>query len=510
MTYEEIRRDITKFDHKIYKVGPIIDGKELISPKHITEHFRPSKNAEKIAEISISTESEILKAISIAKAGFDTWTSQPCSARADILRKIANLYHEHRVELYSLLLRESGKSIGDAIAEVREAIDFCNYYALSAEKIMKERLMPSVTGEKNLFTMHGRGVFLCISPWNFPLAIFTGQIVAALVSGNTVIAKPAEQTPVVANFAVKLMHEAGIPKNALHLLIASGSQIGKHAVSHQDVSGVAFTGSNYTAKLINSTLAARDGAIIPIIAETGGQNAMIVDSSALLEQVTDDVLISAFYSAGQRCSSLRALYIQEEIYDSLLAMIIGAVECIKIGDTVDFSNDVGSVIDKKAYEMLLEHVKDMESRGFNVIAPHSQKDSTKGYFFYPHIIEISKISDIGDEKFGPILHVIKYKASELDRVLDEVNDCGYGLTFGVHSRMEGRIEYIRSRIRVGNIYANRSMTGAQVESQPFGGENKSGTGFKAGGPNYLLKFLVERTISINTTAVGGNIDLLKG
>jgi len=508
---EEIKTAISAFSNKLYKVGPIIDGKAIVSTKHATERFMPGKCAEKVGETSVATEQDMLKAIQGAKNEFLTWTMTDVSKRAKILCNIADLYHEHRHELYSLLLKEGGKSIHDAIGEVREAIDFCRYYAASAEKLMQESLLPGPTGEKNTMTLYGRGVFLCISPWNFPLAIFTGQIVAALVAGNTVIAKAADQTSIIANFAVQLMHKASIPKNALQLIMASGSQISKYVVTHRDIAGVAFTGSNSTAKLINTILAARDGAIIPIIAETGGQNAMIVDSSALLEQVTDDVLTSAFYSAGQRCSSLRVLYIQEEIYDTLLEMIIGAMAALKIGNTLDFSNDIGPVIDRAAYDMLTAHIQDMQSKGFNVKAVHPQKDSADqdGYYFYPHILEISHINDISEEKFGPILHVIKYKNTEIDKVIDEINDYGYGLTFGVHSRIERRIEHIRSRIKVGNIYANRSITGAQVESQPFGGENKSGTGFKAGGPHYLLKFVVERVTSVNLSAIGGNIELLK-
>lgn len=435
---------------------------------------------------------------------------KPVRERANILRNIANIMHENRYELYSLLIREAGKSIKDAIDEVREAIDFCRYYALQAEDLMANpKLLSSPTGEKNTLSMHPRGVFLCISPWNFPLAIFTGQIVAALVSGNSVIAKSAEQTSAIAFVAVQLMHKAGIPNDVLQLLTVSGSTIGKYVTPHPSIAGVVFTGSNNTAKVINQTLAARNGGIIPIIAETGGQNAMIVDSSALLEQVTDDVLKSSFYSAGQRCSALRVLYIQEEIYDELLAMIKGAIETLHIGNTSDFSNDIGPVIDKPAHELLSQHVENMNSKKFKIHHHSMKNNSPDSLFFYPHIIEINSINDVNDEKFGPILHIVKYKNQEINKIIDEINNYGYGLTFGVHTRIESRIEFLSSRLKVGNIYANRAMTGAQVESQPFGGENKSGTGFKAGGPHYLLKFMVERTISINTAAIGGNIELLR-
>jgi RHH-type proline utilization regulon transcriptional repressor/proline dehydrogenase/delta 1-pyrroline-5-carboxylate dehydrogenase len=304
------------------------------------------------------------------------------------------------------------------------------------------------------------------------------------------------------------MHKIGVTKSALNLIITSGSNISKHVVSDERVAGVVFTGSCGAAKAINTILASRDSGIIPFIAETGGQNAMIVDSSALLEQVTDTVLTSAFYSAGQRCSALRMLYVQEEIYDELLKLIKEATELLEIGDTSKFNIDIGPVIDNDSKETLNAHIDYMTKKGFKVVAhPHTGKQSD-GHYFYPHVIEVKSINDIPDEKFGPILHITKYKTNNLDKVINEINNCGFGLTFGIHSRIEDKIEYIRSKIKVGNFYANRSITGAKVESQPFGGENKSGTGFKAGGPNYLLRFMTERTTTINTTAFGGNIELL--
>lgn len=506
---EELINDINKFSDKIYRCSSIINGNEILS-KRATDHFRPAKTSEKIGDISIATEENMKEAIDYALEGFKDWTNKPVSERSTVLRNIADLFEKHKDELFSLLIKEAGKSISDAILELREAVDFCRYYANEAERIMQDKIMPGITGERNILSMHGRGVFLCISPWNFPLAIFTGQIVAALVSGNSVISKPADQTSIIANFAIKLMHKAGVPKNALHLLVAPGSVIGKYVVSDKSIAGVAFTGSTATAKVINSTLATRDGAIVPIIAETGGQNAMIVDSSSLLEQVTDDVLTSAFYSAGQRCSALRILYVQEEIYDALLELITGAIATLKIGDTTDFAHDIGPVIDKTSFDILSNHITNMESKGFKTVATHPQNWHLKdGYYFYPHVIEVNGINDIESEKFGPILHIAKYKHKDLDKVIDEINNYGFGLTFGIHSRIESKIEYIRSKIKAGNIYVNRSTTGAIVESQPFGGENKSGTGFKAGGPHYLLRFMLERTTSVNLTAIGGNIDLIK-
>jgi RHH-type proline utilization regulon transcriptional repressor/proline dehydrogenase/delta 1-pyrroline-5-carboxylate dehydrogenase len=506
---EEIKTQILPYLDKQYKASSIVNGKELFVAKNIQEAFRPGKPAEKIGEISHATESEMREAVTVSYDSFFDWSNLPVTERAEILRRIAQTLNANKFELYSLLVREGGKSINDAIGEVREAIDFCRYYAAMAESIMTEKTLPGPTGELDLLSMHGRGVFLCISPWNFPLAIFTGQIVAALVSGNTVVAKPANQTSIIATVVVQLMHRAGVPKGVLNLVLASGSQVGKYIISDERINGVAFTGSNETAKNINQLLAARGGGIPPLIAETGGQNAMIVDSSALLEQVTDDVIASAFYSAGQRCSALRVLYVQEEIYDPLMDLISGALDNLKLGDTIDISVDIGPVIDKSSLESLNHHITQMSDRGFKVIGHHSHKGHlNEGYFFYPHILQINSINDIEDEKFGPILHVIKYRAKDLDKVINEINDYGFGLTFGVHSRIEDRIKYIRSKIKVGNIYVNRTMIGAQVESHPFGGEGKSGTGFKAGGPHYLLRFMTERTTSINLTAIGGNIELL--
>lgn len=510
VNYDYIQEKVSSYFDKVHNVSSIINGKENINTKYARENFCPGKNAERFSSISDAVEAEIKEAISDAEKEFERWSALSINKRAQILYKVAQAFEDNKFELYSLLIKEAGKSIHDAINEVIEAIDFCRYYANQAQLIGQEKTLPGATGESNVLSMHGRGVFLCISPWNFPFAIFVGQVVAALVAGNTVIAKPSGQTPVIASFAVKLMHKMGISKAALQLVIASGSNINKSAVADERIAGVAFTGSCGAAQSINLTLASRNSGIIPFIAETGGQNAMIVDSSALLEQVTDDVLTSAFYSAGQRCSALRMLYVQEEIYDELLEMIKGATEILDIGDTSSFSMDIGPVIDKKAQETLENHIDDMNKKGFKIfVHPHNGKKKA-GHYFYPHIIEVGSINDIPDEKFGPILHITKYKAKNIDKVIDEINGCGFGLTFGIHSRIEEKIEHIRSKIKAGNIYVNRSIVGAKVESQPFGGENKSGTGFKAGGPHYLLRFMTERTTSINTTAFGGDIELLNG
>jgi RHH-type proline utilization regulon transcriptional repressor/proline dehydrogenase/delta 1-pyrroline-5-carboxylate dehydrogenase len=509
INYDYIQEKVASYFSNTHKVASIIEGRELITSKNLNECFCPAKIAEKFSDVSLAIAEEIKYAVDSAYKEFNNWSKTTVENRAAILEKVAYELENNKFELYALLIKEGGKSIHDAINEVIEAIDFCRYYAVQAKIIMQDKVLPGPTGERNILSMHPRGVFACISPWNFPLAIFIGQIVAALVTGNTVIAKPAGQTCVIANFAVKLLHKAGIPKAALQLIITSASNISNYVLRDERIAGVAFTGSCETAKSINLTLAERNSGIVPFIAETGGQNAMIVDSSALLEQVTDDVLISAFYSAGQRCSALRVLYIQEEIYDNLYNLIREATEILKIGDTTDFSSDIGAVIDRKSFDNLARHISYMEKAGFKIYS-HPQNNSLKdGNYFYPHIIEINSINDIPGENFGPILHIIKYKSNEIDKIIDEINNYGFGLTFGIHSRIETKIEYLRSRIKAGNIYTNRSIVGAKVESQPFGGENKSGTGFKAGGPHYLLKFMLERTTCFNLTAIGGNVELLR-
>ena len=502
-----IKNNVDHYHGKTYQGYSLIEGQKIKSnPQPI---YMPGNNREKIGEIHQCSKDDLLRSIDIAEAGFKHWSTTDLSLRSEVLNNIADLFEKNQFELFNLLIKEAGKSIDDAISELREAIDFCRYYAIQASEIMRETIMPSPTGERNILSLHPRGIFICISPWNFPLAIFTGQIVASLVTGNSVIAKPAEQTSLIAYFAVKLMHKAGIPEEVLNLIIASGSSVGEHIISSEKISGVTFTGSTKTARIINMNLAARESSIVPLIAETGGQNAMIVDSSALLEQVCDDVIHSSFYSAGQRCSALRVLYIQDDIYDPLLTMITDTIKTLKVGDTVDFSNDIGAVIDKTSKKELENHIDYMKKQKFNIVDTKATITSENGNFFEPKIIEINSILDIPDENFGPILHVIKYKAGNLDSVIDEINNYGYGLTFGIHSRIESKIEYLRSKIEAGNLYANRSTTGAVVGTHPFGGEKKSGTGFKAGGPHYLLKFLTERTTSINLTAIGGNIELLK-
>jgi RHH-type proline utilization regulon transcriptional repressor/proline dehydrogenase/delta 1-pyrroline-5-carboxylate dehydrogenase len=368
--------------------------------------------------------------------------------------------------------------------------------------------LPGPTGEENRLMMEGRGVFLCISPWNFPLAIFTGQVVAALMAGNAVIAKPAEQTPIIAFEAAQLMHRAGVLPEALQLVIGGGD-IGAALVEHKDCGGVAFTGSSSAAKHINRALAEKDGAIVPLIAETGGLNVMMVDSTALPEQVVDDVIISAFGSAGQRCSALRLLLIQDDVAPHILDMLKGAMADLAVSNTLKISTDVGPLIDSEAHAMLVRHREKMDGIGEILCAAPLDKAATqKGYFFPPTLCRLKRFEDLDQEIFGPFLHVMTYKSGELEELLDQVNSTGYGLTFGLHSRLEDRHALVERKISVGNIYVNRHMTGAVVGSQPFGGHGLSGTGPKAGGPHYLHRFGVEKAISINTAAMGGDVKLI--
>jgi RHH-type proline utilization regulon transcriptional repressor/proline dehydrogenase/delta 1-pyrroline-5-carboxylate dehydrogenase len=421
---------------------------------------------------------------------------------------MADLLEGNRAELMALCAREGGKSLIDGINEVREAADFCRYYAQKARELFGEaETLPGPTGEHNEISLHGKGVFVCISPWNFPLAIFTGQVAAALAAGNAAIAKPAEQTPLTAARAVALFREAGIPDGALQFVPGDG-RVGAALTSDPRIAGVAFTGSTETARAINRALAEREGALATLIAETGGQNAMIVDSSALAEQVVKDVIHSAFLSAGQRCSALRVLYLQRDVADHVLEMLAGAMAELRIGWPGELSTDIGPVIDAAQLEMLERHAAKME-RSARPIARAPDPDGVgEGYWFCPRVYEIDGIEQLEGEVFGPVLHVVRYAARDLDRVIDSINATGFGLTAGCHSRIDAVQQHVAHRIHAGNAYVNRNMTGAVVGVQPFGGEGLSGTGPKAGGPNYLQRFAVERVRTINTAAVGGNASLM--
>ncbi|MCB1591142.1 MAG: bifunctional proline dehydrogenase/L-glutamate gamma-semialdehyde dehydrogenase PutA [Alphaproteobacteria bacterium] len=450
------------------------------------------------------------RAFDLARTGYTHWSGRKASARADILERVADLYEQHSDELMGFCVHEARKTIPDSVAEVREAVDFCRYYAqrVRLDFCDEGMLLPGYTGEENRLFLHGRGVFVCISPWNFPLAIFTGQIAAALGAGNAVVAKPAEQTPLIALRAVELFHRGGVPAHVLHLLTGDG-QIGAEIVSHPDVAGVAFTGSTQAAKSIQRALATKDGPIVPLVAETGGQNAMIVDSSALLEQTVDDVILSAFGSTGQRCSALRVLYVQEDIAETFLELLSGAMKEIRVGDPSHLSTDIGPVIDNDALAALRIHEIFLEKNArliARVSLPNEFREG--GFYFTPIAYEISDIGLLKSEVFGPVLHVIRYKAADIEKVLQAINGTGFGLTFGVQSRINSVQRRLAQGALAGNVYVNRSMIGAVVGVQPFGGMGLSGTGPKAGGPHYLRAFVHEKVISVNTTAAGGNASLV--
>jgi RHH-type proline utilization regulon transcriptional repressor/proline dehydrogenase/delta 1-pyrroline-5-carboxylate dehydrogenase len=427
--------------------------------------------------------------------------------RCNCLLRAADLFERHGPELLALCVREGGKTLVDAVSELREAVDFLRFYAAEARTRAGRRVLPGPTGERNLLGLHGRGVFVTISPWNFPLAIFTGQIAAALVVGNAVVAKPAPQTPLIAAKAVALLHRAGVPQDALVMLPGDAS-VGAQLVHGPGVAGVAFTGSTQVSRAINRALAAKDGAIVPLIAETGGQNAMLVDSSALPEQVVADVLDSAFRSAGQRCSALRILCLQDTIAERVLEMLAGAMDELQVGDPGLLATDVGPVIDQPARDRLAAHAQRMEHEGRLIRRIRLDPALDAGCFFAPQAFEIDQINRLSGEVFGPILHVVRFSGDRLDDMIDAVTATGFGLTLGIHSRIEHTVHHVIARARAGNIYVNRNMIGAVVGVQPFGGEGLSGTGPKAGGPHYLPRFATERTVSFNTAAIGGNTSLL--
>ncbi len=447
------------------------------------------------------------KLMTNASKAWKAWQAEPVMIRASMLRKAADIMEARMPELCAICIVEAKKTHSDAVAEVREAVDFLRYYADEAQRIMAPVLLPGPTGERNELSLHGRGTFVCISPWNFPLAIFTGQVAAALVTGNCVIGKPAEQTPRIAQAAVNILHEAGVPEAVLQLACGLGETIGAALVAHPKTAGVCFTGSTQVAKILQRTLADKDGAIVPLIAETGGQNAMIVDSSALLEQAVDDVITSAFGSAGQRCSALRALFVQEDVADALWELLAGAMDELKVGDPRELSTDVPGVIDADAQSGLLAHIDAMKKTATRTHAAPAPKSNDDTYVT-PHMFQLDGLSQLKKEQFGPVLHVFTYKADRLGDIIEQIHETGYGLTCGLHTRLKSTVDEVLNAVHVGNRYVNRSMIGAVVGVQPFGGEGLSGTGPKAGGPHYLPKFCAERTTTINTAAIGGNVELL--
>ncbi len=486
--------------------GPLLAGGERARPQ--VPVLSPA-TGETVGLTRDATEAEILDAMAGAARAQRAWDRRPAAERAACLARAADLLESRRGAFLALLVREAGKTLPDAVAEVREAADFCRYYAERGNALFgSPQVLPGPVGERNLLSLEGRGVFACISPWNFPLAIFTGQIAAALMAGNAVVAKPAPATPLVAHAMTSLLHEAGIPREILQLTPADGPLFGAIALTHPALAGVAFTGSTRTAATINRTLAAREGPIVPLIAETGGVNAMIVDATALAEQVVDDVITSAFTSAGQRCSALRVLYLQEDIADRIIEMLIGAMRCLRLGDPADPATDVGPVITREALERLRAHAERMERDAKLLYACPTIGCPAGGHFFGPHLIELASLDQLKTEEFGPILHVARYRAGQLPEVIEAVRATGFGLTLGVHSRLESLAEHIFRSLPAGNTYVNRNMIGAVVGVQPFGGQGLSGTGPKAGGPHYLQRFATERTLTINTAAIGGAVELL--
>ncbi|MCX7552795.1 bifunctional proline dehydrogenase/L-glutamate gamma-semialdehyde dehydrogenase PutA [Marinicella sp. S1101] len=475
----------------------------------LVEVFSPADLSHLVGTYNRAETADIEQAINNAQQAFPAWRDGDVKAKADCLLKLADLMEQQQNTLIYLLQKEAGKTLGDCIAELREAVDFCRYYAHQAAELCSHgEKMPGPTGESNYLYHQGKGVFVCISPWNFPLAIYAGQIVAALVTGNCVIAKPAEQTSLIGHFTAELIHQAGIPKEVFQLILGSGSQIGNQLCQNKAITGVVFTGSTQTAQIISLNLAnSKSAAIATLIAETGGQNCMIADSSCLPEQLVKDVVNSAFLSAGQRCSALRILYIQDDVADKVIEMLQGAMDELVVGQPDLFATDLGPVIDEKALGILLSHKTRMEQVAKpikSLVAP-----AINGHYFGPQAVEISDIKALEQEVFGPFLHVIRYQSNQLDQVIDDINSTGYGLTFGIHSRIDETIEYVVSKVQAGNCYINRNMTGAVVGVQPFGGMGLSGTGPKAGGPGYLRQFMTEKTITNNISAVGGNADLLE-
>jgi RHH-type transcriptional regulator, proline utilization regulon repressor / proline dehydrogenase / delta 1-pyrroline-5-carboxylate dehydrogenase len=489
----------------VAQAAPLVDGIALFG---IERAVTSPVDGRVLGTVREADEAIVHAAMAAAHAGFAAWTAKSCQARADLLDRAAAMLETHRGSLLALLQNEGGKTLDDALSEVREATDYCRYYAAQARTALAAQTLPGPTGESNTLRYRGRGVFVCISPWNFPLAIFLGQIAAALAAGNAVAAKPAEQTPLIAAQAIGLLHSAGVPRAALHLVPGDG-KVGASLVADPRTAGVCFTGSTEVGRAINRALAAKNAPIVPLIAETGGINAMIVDATALPEQVIDDVVMSAFRSAGQRCSALRLLCLQDDVAEPMLAMLIGAMRELKIGDPREISTHVGPVIEAEAKQRLDNWIADMTGAGrlsFRCQPPPALPAG--GTYVLPALIELDRARELKEEVFGPVLHVVRWKAEELDSLLDDIAANGTALTLGVHSRIDSTIERVAARLPHGNVYINRSMIGAVVGTQPFGGTLLSGTGPKAGGPNYLRRFAIEQVLTVNTAAAGGNAGLL--
>lgn len=504
--WQPFKKELDVYLSKTHQATPIIEGVS-IQTDDIKKVYSPFDNQRVVGDVALANEAHVANAIDSLEKAWPTWNNMLPAERAVIFERFATLLETHQTELIALCSLEAGKTLQDGIDEVRESVDFCRYYAQQAKQHQIVQELSGITGEKNTFYYEGRGIFACISPWNFPLAIYMGQISAALLAGNVVLAKPAEQTALIAHRAVELLFEAGLPKDAIAFIPGSGSKLGGAICQDPRIAGVCFTGSTQTARTINQNLAHRDGPIAVLIAETGGQNAMIADSTALPEQVVNDAIHSAFVSAGQRCSALRVLYVQNEVADRVITLLKGALDELVIGIPYEYVNDLSAVIDETAKNNLLQHINDLKSQG-KLLAEATLPTESAGYFVAPTIFEIDSISALKKENFGPILHVVRFDIKQLRDVIDTINATGYGLTMGVHSRNETTIEIIEKHAKVGNLYVNRNQVGAVVGVQPFGGHGLSGTGPKAGGPNYLIRFMNERSTSVNTAAIGGNTTLL--
>ncbi len=498
---------IRAYDPQHWVSGSIIDGADGYrgEPRSVCS---PYDHRVVVGQVYWASEGAVEQAIASAHAAFDAWSAEAVEVRARCLEKLSDLLEANTAEWMALCQREAGKTLQDALDEIREAVDFCRYYAVQARRLFTAQSLAGPTGESNILESVGRGVLVCISPWNFPLAIFIGQVVAALVTGNTVIAKPAEATSLIAAKTAGLIVEAGVPAHAIQLVLGDGAVVGAQLAADPRIAGVLFTGSTATAQRINHTLAERDSAIGLLIAETGGQNAMIVDSTALPEQVVQDVIDSAFGSAGQRCSALRVLYIQTDIADRVISLIKGAMAELMVGDPRCRATDIGPVIDKRAQASLQQHIDDLKQTATLIAQTELPAACQHGTFIAPTAFEIPCISVLDKEQFGPILHIVRYAADRLDHVIDDINATGFGLTLGIHSRNATTANAIAERVKVGNVYINRNQIGAVVGVQPFGGRGLSGTGPKAGGPNYLHRLVTEKTYTINTASIGGNASLL--
>ncbi|MBD1147846.1 L-glutamate gamma-semialdehyde dehydrogenase, partial [Pelagibacterales bacterium SAG-MED31] len=485
---------------KIALPSSIVNGVDKISS--ITKSIISPYDKKKIlGQVNYADASIINEAIESLNSFNNEWKNSPLSKRIDIVQKFSILLESNYHLLVSCCVKEAGKTIHDSIADIREAIDFCRYYAVEAERIFEEKNLPGPTGEKNIYKLKARGLTCVISPWNFPIAIFIGQMIASLVCGNVTIVKPAEQTSYLSYVIFKLLLSAGLPNNAAALILGRGESIGPQIFSHKNLQNVVFTGSLETAKIIQKQLYERDD-LINLIAETGGLNCLIADSSALTEHIVEDVINSAFNSAGQRCSACRILCIEENVYKKTLSMLKGAVDALSVSSPENISTDIGPVIDEEAKERINHHIKSFIKKY------QSNHLNNNGFFVNPTILEINKIDEVKEEVFGPVLHVLSFNSKNIVELCNQINSLNYGLTIGIHSRIDKVIDTVINNSNVGNIYINRNIVGAVVGSQPFGGHHKSGTGPKAGGPEYLKKFCYEYSISSNLVAMGGNVDLL--